>query len=162
MTVSPDSGDGARMAWVSLRDTAGGIEVWTSDSSGAGGDFVDMSLVAALGWSANIIEWRISYPGEANDRVQILIDGQDVGDCFTTWETYTGQLRSRSRCRTAASHRTSTAAVLTSVQAPALATSGGDLFHMMSRPVPACFAWVRRDHRQAGRRPDGEGGGLEG
>ena len=35
------------------------------------------------------IEWRIKLiPGEANDRVRILIDGQDVGQCFTTWETY--------------------------------------------------------------------------
>ena len=35
------------------------------------------------------IEFRIKLiPGEANDRVRILIDGQDVGQCFTTWETY--------------------------------------------------------------------------
>ena len=89
VTVSPDSGDGSRMAWVSLRDTSDGIDVRTSDSSGAGGDFVETPLGMLSHGQPHIIEWRIKLiPGGGNDRVQILIDGQDVGQCFTTWETY--------------------------------------------------------------------------
>ena len=35
------------------------------------------------------IEFRIKLiPGKANDLVRILIDDQDTGQCFTTWETY--------------------------------------------------------------------------
>lgn len=89
VTVSPDSGDGSRMAWVGLLDQSDGIHVSTSDSSGPGGDFVDTPLGVLSHGQPHTIEFRIKLiPGEANDRVRILIDGRDVGQCFTTWETY--------------------------------------------------------------------------
>jgi uncharacterized repeat protein (TIGR01451 family) len=89
VTVSPDSGDGSRMAWVGLRDTTDGIEVTTSDSSGTGGAFVPTDLGVLSHGQPHTIEFRIKLiRGEANDRVRILIDGQDFGQCFTTWETY--------------------------------------------------------------------------
>jgi uncharacterized repeat protein (TIGR01451 family) len=89
VTVSPDSGEGSRMAWVSLRDTPDGIEVRTSDSSGTDGAFVETFLGRLSHGQPHTIEWRIKLiPGKANDRVRILIDGEDFGQCFTTWETY--------------------------------------------------------------------------
>ena len=89
VTVSPDSGDGSRMAWVGLLDKSDGIHVSTSDSSGANGAFVETPLATLSHGQPHTIEWRIKLiPGGGNDRVQILIDGQDVGQCFTTWETY--------------------------------------------------------------------------
>jgi uncharacterized repeat protein (TIGR01451 family) len=89
VTVSPDSGDGSRMAWVGLLDQQDGIHVSTSDSSGPAGAFVATPLGVLSHGQPHTIEFRIKLiPGEANDRVRILIDGQDVGQCFTTWETY--------------------------------------------------------------------------
>ena len=89
VTVSPDSGDGSRMPRVGLLDQPDGIHVSTSDSSGTGGAFVGTDLGVLSHGQPHTIEFRIKLiPGEANDRVRILIDGQDVGQCFTTWETY--------------------------------------------------------------------------
>jgi uncharacterized repeat protein (TIGR01451 family) len=89
VTVSPDSGEGSRMAWVGLVDTSAGIHVTTSDSSGVDGDFIDTDLGLLSHGQPHTIEFRIKLiPGPANDVVRILIDGQDVGQCFTTWEEY--------------------------------------------------------------------------
>jgi uncharacterized repeat protein (TIGR01451 family) len=89
VTVSPDSGEGSRMAWVGLQDEQDGIHVTASDSSGPGGDFVDTDLGVLPHGVPHTIEFRIKLiPGDANDRVRILIDGRDFGQCFTTWETY--------------------------------------------------------------------------
>ena len=90
VTVSPDSGEGSRMAWVGLEDTGNGIEVTTSDSPKVDGAFVDYPPLAELSYGKpHTIEFRIKLnPGPDNDQVRILIDGQDVGQCFTTWENY--------------------------------------------------------------------------
>lgn len=89
VTVSPDSGDGSRMAWVGLRDTPDGVDVSTSDSSGPDGAFDETPLKVLSHGQPHTIEFQIKLiPGKANDRVRILIDGQDFGQCFTTWETY--------------------------------------------------------------------------
>ena len=89
VTVSPDSGDGSRMAWVDLLDTQDGVHITASDSSGAGGNFVNYDLGTLSHGQPHTIEFRIKLvPGEANDLVRIVIDGEDAGQCFTTWETY--------------------------------------------------------------------------
>jgi uncharacterized repeat protein (TIGR01451 family) len=90
VTVSPDSGEGSRMAWVGLEDTGDGIEVTTSDSPKVDGAFVDYPPLAVLSYGKpHTIEFRIKLnPGPDNDQVRILIDGQDDGQCFTTWENY--------------------------------------------------------------------------
>ena len=89
VTVSPDSGDGSRMAWVDLLDTPDGVRITASDSSGAGGKFVSYDLGTLSHGQPHTIEFRIKLiPGDANDLVRIVIDGQDFGQCFTTWETY--------------------------------------------------------------------------
>ena len=142
VTVSPDSGDGSRMAWVGLRDTSDGIEVTTSDSSGAVGDFVEPPLGTLSHGQPHTIEWRIKLiPGGANDRVQILIDGQDVGQCFTTWETYyrtapeqagAEQQRATEPQQPAVPHQRAGPCGLPPVVATCSTTS-------RSRPVPALF-----------------------
>jgi uncharacterized repeat protein (TIGR01451 family) len=89
VTVSPDDGLGGRMAWVGLVDSPDGIEISTSDSSGANGDFVDTPLGLLSHGLPHTIEFRIKLnPGSSNDQVRILIDGVDTGQCFTTWEEY--------------------------------------------------------------------------
>ena len=89
VTVSPDSGDGSRMAWVGLKDTSAGIEVTASDSPEVNGEFQDYPLGVLSHAQPHTIEFRIKLnPGKDNDLVRILIDGQDVGKCFTTWENY--------------------------------------------------------------------------
>ena len=147
------------MAWVGLVDTQDGIHVSTSDSSGAGGDFVDTHLGVLSHGQPHTIEWRIKLiPGKANDRVRILIDGQDVGQCFTTWETY---------------YRTSpdqsgppNNAEPPNINSLQFRTSQGHVprprrrlpvrqRHCHDRYRP-CFTRVRRDDRQAGRREHGE------
>jgi uncharacterized repeat protein (TIGR01451 family) len=92
VTVSPDSGQGSRMQWVSLESTPNGIEVWESDSplDPQGNYFFDAWPLGVLSYGVpHTIEWRIKLnPGDNNDVVQILVDGQDTGRCFTTWENY--------------------------------------------------------------------------
>ena len=89
LTVSPDSGTGGRMSWVDLLDTPDGVQLSASDSSGAGGGFETYDLGTLSHGQPHTIEFQIKLiPGEANDRVGILIDGEDFGQCFTTWETY--------------------------------------------------------------------------
>jgi len=90
LTVSPDDGAGGRMSWVRLLDQQDGIHVDASDSSEPGGGFAYYYDLATLSHrQPHTIEFQIKLiAGEANDRVRILIDDQDVGQCFTTWETY--------------------------------------------------------------------------
>jgi len=90
LTVSPDNGEGGRMSWVRLVDQPDGIHVDASDSSGSDGGFVYYYDVGTLSHGQpHTIEFRIKLvAGVTNDRVRILIDNQDVGQCFTTWETY--------------------------------------------------------------------------
>jgi uncharacterized repeat protein (TIGR01451 family) len=93
VTVSPDSGEGSRMQWVDLQDTPDGIVVTGSWSFLLpGGDDYDWSnddLGTLSHGVPHTIEWRIKLnPGPNNDQVQILVDGQDSGECFGTWENY--------------------------------------------------------------------------
>ena len=93
LSVSPDSGEGSRMSYVGLRDTAGGIRATIFDTPEVDGDFVayDGGLLDRA--KAHTIKFWIKLnPGEDNDLVRIFIDGRDIGrelgECFTTWENY--------------------------------------------------------------------------
>jgi uncharacterized repeat protein (TIGR01451 family) len=93
VTVSPDSGEGSRMQWVWLHDTPAGVEVWSSYSKlllhGLPYDWTEDDLGTLSHGVPHTIEWRIKLnPGENNDQVRILIDNQDAGQCFGTWENY--------------------------------------------------------------------------
>ena len=87
VSVSPDNGTGGRMSYVSLEDTPKGIEVTFYDT--AGGDFVAYDLgVFPRDVPHTIRFWMKFNPGPDNDFVRIAIDGQDTGQCYTTWENF--------------------------------------------------------------------------
>ena len=78
------------MSWVGLQDTAAGIDVRVSDSPEANGEFVDypVALLKNRAVPHTIRFWIKVNPGLDNDRVQVAIDGDPIGRCFTTWENY--------------------------------------------------------------------------
>jgi uncharacterized repeat protein (TIGR01451 family) len=129
MSVSPDSGDGARMSWVGLEDTQDGIEVSFSDTPEPDGEFVDYPGPVLAHGVPHTIGLSIKLnPGPDNDLVRISIDGHDVGECFTTWENYY-----RASEGHAPPAKLNSLQFRTSVQGPAeLAISGGYLFDNVS------------------------------
>ena len=90
MSVSPDSGEGSRMSWVGLEDTPDGIQVSVNDTPDVDGEFVAHTYPTLLSHSSphRIRFWIKTNPGIDNDLVRISVDGQDLGQCFTTWENY--------------------------------------------------------------------------
>jgi uncharacterized repeat protein (TIGR01451 family) len=89
LTVAPTSGDGSRMARVDLTDTPAGIEVGVADFPPAENDFVAHPLAVVARNVPHTIKLSIKLnPGPGNDLMRVAIDGQDVGQCFATWEQY--------------------------------------------------------------------------
>lgn len=87
ISVSPDMGEGGRMSYIGLTDTEGGIAVDFFDTRG--GEFVRYDLgTLDRGVVHTIKFWMKLNPGPDNDLVRIFIDGADVGQCFTTWESF--------------------------------------------------------------------------
>ena len=89
LSVSPDSGEGSRMSWVGLEDTANGIRVSVNDTPDVDGKFVAYPgpLLSHSG-PHRIRFWIKVNQGIDNDLVRISVDGEDLGQCFTTWENY--------------------------------------------------------------------------
>lgn len=88
MRISPDSGVGGRMSFIGLQDTEEGVALNFFDTN-ADGEFV----AHPLGTVSRDVVHRIKFwiklnPGPDNDLVRIYIDGVDVGQCFTTWESF--------------------------------------------------------------------------
>jgi uncharacterized repeat protein (TIGR01451 family) len=87
--VSPNGGRrGARMSFIGLRDTQDGITLTFFDTD-PDGDFV----AHPLGTVTRDVEHKIKFwiklnRGPDNDLVRVFIDGVDVGQCFTTWESF--------------------------------------------------------------------------
>jgi uncharacterized repeat protein (TIGR01451 family) len=89
ISVSPDSGEGSRMSWVGLQDTAAGIQVSVNDTPDVDGEFVPHPGPLLSRTSPHRIRFWIQVnPGIDNDLVRISVDGDDLGQCFTTWENY--------------------------------------------------------------------------
>ena len=89
MTISPDNSVGARMAFVGLRDVPEGIRVTVFDTPEPDGAFVAYSGGVLDRTVPHTIRFWIKLnPGPDNDLVRIYIDGQDLGQCFTTWENF--------------------------------------------------------------------------
>ena len=89
LSVSPDSGEGSRMSWVGLEDTADGIRVSVNDTPDVNGEFVAHPGPLLDRTSPHRIRFWIKVnPGIDNDLVRISVDGRDLGQCFTTWENY--------------------------------------------------------------------------
>jgi uncharacterized repeat protein (TIGR01451 family) len=89
LSVSPDSGEGSRMSWVGLQDTAEGIRVSVNDTPDVDGEFVAHPGPLLDRTSPHRIRFWIKVnQGPDNDLVRISVDGEDLGQCFTTWENY--------------------------------------------------------------------------
>ena len=92
VSVSPDNGSGGRMSYVGLTDTAEGIDIvfYETDTNG---NFVGYDVGTYSRTEKHTIRFLIqTVPGEANDIVQLFVDGEDIGVrlqvCFTTWEQW--------------------------------------------------------------------------
>jgi uncharacterized repeat protein (TIGR01451 family) len=98
ISVSPDNGEGGRMSYIGLDDMPDGVHVVFYDTTPEG-DYTEYDLAGAgtgivLGnppLSRNQVHtirfWIKFNPGPNNDLVRISVDGQDSGQCFTTWES---------------------------------------------------------------------------
>ncbi len=96
LTASPDRGDGARMSFVQMLDTPGGININFFDyqralgnTCASGANFVP--TLVATGLSRTVVHTiRIEMdflPGIANDVVRIYVDGV-LSHTGTSWEDY--------------------------------------------------------------------------
>ena len=91
ISVSPDNGHGARMSYIGLDDLADGIHVIFYDTPDPNhpDNWVPYDLDTLSRTQVHTIRfWMRLIPGPNNDLVRILIDGQDAGQCFTTWENW--------------------------------------------------------------------------
>lgn len=97
VVASPDRGDGARMSWVQMADTATGLEVNFFDyQSGAietgcttGANFVLTNVASGLDRTIpHTIKITMQFvDGPANDVVQVYVDGV-LKHTGTSWEDY--------------------------------------------------------------------------
>ena len=75
------------MSYIGLDDKPGGIEVIFYDTNREG-EWVEYHLGTLPRDKPHTIKfWMRLIPGPNNDLVRIFIDGHDVGECFTTWES---------------------------------------------------------------------------
>jgi uncharacterized repeat protein (TIGR01451 family) len=91
LSISPDNGVGERMAYVSLKDTPAGVAAVVQDTPDvdAPQDFVAHPVaLLARGVTHTIKFWIKLNPGPGNDLVRVAIDGNDTGQCFTSWENF--------------------------------------------------------------------------
>jgi len=89
VSVSPDSYEGSRMSYVSLRDTPDGIQASVSDTPEVDGDFMSHDAGLLKRDVPHTIKFWIKVnPGPDNDLVRVYVDGADLGQCFATWENY--------------------------------------------------------------------------
>ena len=89
VSVSPDSGEGSRMSYVSLKDTPEGIRATVFDSPEADGGFAAYDAGTLNRAVPHTIRFEIKLnPGADDDLMRVFIDGRDLGQCFTTWENY--------------------------------------------------------------------------
>ncbi len=89
MSVSPDRGDGSRMAYVGFEDVAGGIDIIFYDVQGTGNpaNFVPTDLGVYSRTPHTIKLTLDTLDGPSNDVVKVWIDGVLV-HTGTSWENY--------------------------------------------------------------------------
>ena len=100
LTASPDRGDGARMSWVRMEDTAVGLRVLFSDyqhdldpdcdsSDPTLDGFVETPIASGLDrGTAHTIRIEMNFvDGAANDVVRVYVDGA-LAHTGTSWEDY--------------------------------------------------------------------------
>lgn len=89
VVASPDRGDGARMSWVQMTDTASGLEVNFFDYQTAVTNFVSSNVASGLDRTVpHTIRIEMEFvEGPANDIVRVYVDGV-LGHTGTSWEDY--------------------------------------------------------------------------
>jgi hypothetical protein len=89
VVASPDRGDGARMSWVQMLDTPGGLEVNFFDYQRSVGDFVLTNVAAGLDRTQpHTIKLTMNFiDGDSNDVVKVYVDGV-LEHTGTSWEDY--------------------------------------------------------------------------
>ena len=129
------------MSYVSLKDTAEGIQATVFDSPEADGAFESYDAGLLDRAVPHTIRFEIKLnPGADNDLMRIFIDGRDVGQCFTTWENYYHAIPAREAA--AERHHAD------EHQQPAVPLKRARLFRRRRRlPVR------QRDHRERARGP---------
>jgi Right handed beta helix region len=104
VSISPDRGDGARMSFLKLRDTAGGLALDFADyESGknetgctAGTNFVTTTVATMNRSTSHNIKLTMDFfNGSANDIVKVYVDGTLV-HTGTSWEDYYRECESTS------------------------------------------------------------------
>jgi uncharacterized repeat protein (TIGR01451 family) len=92
LSINADSGVGERMSYISLTDTQAGVAVAVQDTPDADRpqDFAVHPIGVPLehGVRHTIKFWIKFVPGPDNDLMRVSIDGNDSGECFTTWENF--------------------------------------------------------------------------
>jgi hypothetical protein len=88
VSISPDRGDGARMSYLRLEDTAGGIDVYFDDYSSDDRDFRETRVTTLDRRDKHTIGLTMVFvDGPANDIVNVSVDGT-VLHSGTSWEDY--------------------------------------------------------------------------
>lgn len=93
VVASPDRGDGARMSWIQMADTPGGLEVnfydYQIDANPPAGDFVFTQVATGLDRTIpHTIKITIQFvDGPENDIVEVYVDGT-LMHTGTSWEDY--------------------------------------------------------------------------
>ena len=96
ITASPDRGDGARMSWVRMEDTPGGLRVLFNDyqhdvdpECDDGGGFVQTPIATGLArGTAHSVRIEMDFvDGPENDVVRVYVDGS-LAHTGSSWEDY--------------------------------------------------------------------------
>jgi uncharacterized repeat protein (TIGR01451 family) len=89
VSVSPDNGMGGRMLRIDLTSTKAGVEVDVAHAPGLDGDIAAIPVKVLDPSKPHTIKMAIKFnPGPNNDLARVSIDGQDTGQCFSSWENF--------------------------------------------------------------------------
>jgi len=91
VVASPDRGDGARMSWVQMKDSTGGLVVnfYEVQGTGTSANFVEYRLASRLNRTVpHTIAIAMTFrAGPSNDVVKVYVDGV-LRRTGTSWENY--------------------------------------------------------------------------
>ena len=89
VSVSPDNGMGGRMLRIDLTSTKAGVEVDVAHAPELDGDIAAIPVKVLDPSKPHTIKMAIKFnPGPNNDLARVSIDGQDTGQCFSSWENF--------------------------------------------------------------------------
>lgn len=89
ITMSPDEGDGARMSWLQLQDTASGFQLNFYDYQSSVSDFVLTSIATGIDRTVpHKVKMTMNFiDGPSNDVVKVYLDDSLI-HTGTSWEDY--------------------------------------------------------------------------